>query len=154
MSEKSRAHAVIASVLLACAAVFIAVALSQWLVGAGLDPRDTFGSRAAGLGFTDEARGTLFSIVPVALPAVAVWLRPVRVIRRLALMLYGLYLVIGVSLTLSAARYGFDEAGQVAAQGAVWIDGRAATERLALDGVWLLLALMGALFARRARSRE
>lgn len=138
-----RQRTIAAVVLLVCAAVFIAVALSQWLFGAGLDPRDDYGSRAAGIGFTDTARDTLFSIVPVAAPALAVFLRPGRVIRRLARIVYAFCIVTGVLLALSAALYGYDDATQLASQGAVWIDDRAATERLLLDGAWLALAGVG-----------
>lgn len=154
MPPTHRTRAALAVVLLACAAVFIAVALSQWIVGAGVDPRDDYGSRAAGIGFADTARQTLFSIVPVAAPALAARLRPGRVIRRSAQIVYGCYLVTGVLLALSAAMYGYDDATQLAHQGAVWIDARAATERLLLDGVWLVLAVVGVLFVRWSRSQE
>ena len=147
-----------AAVLLACAAVVIAVALSEWLFGVGLDPRDDTLRRAAGIGFTDTARGTLFSVVPVALPALAALLvpdtRPGRVIGRLTRLLYVAYLVIGVLLALSAARYGFDDARQLAEEGQVFIDTRAAVERLLLDAVWLTLAGVGLVFARRRGTRE
>ncbi|GAB3219659.1 hypothetical protein GCM10027447_02930 [Glycomyces halotolerans] len=143
MPSPQRQRAILAAVLLACAAIVIAVAVSQWQFGAGLDPRDDSLRRAAGMGFTDEARRTLFSVVPVAAPLLAAWLCPGRVIRRLARVLYVVYLVIGVLLALSAAKYGFDEATQLAAEGQVFIDARAAVERLLLDGVWLILAGAG-----------
>lgn len=153
-----RARAVISSILLASAVVFIAVALSQWLFGAGLDPRDDTLSRAAGIGYTDEARATLFSVVPVAAPALAALLsagtRPGRVIGRLTRLVYVAYLVIGVLLTLSAARYGFDDARQLAEEGRVYIDTRAAIERLLLDAVWLGLAGIGLFLTGIARTRE
>jgi uncharacterized membrane protein YidH (DUF202 family) len=152
MQLRSRQRTVLASVLLALAIVVIAVAVSQWLFGAGLDPRDDTIRRAAGIGFTDEARGTLFSILPVALPAVAAFIapdtRPGRVTVRLARLVYAAYLVIGVLLALSAARYGFDDARQLAEEGQVFIDARAAVERLLLDAVWLTLAGIGLVFAR------
>jgi hypothetical protein len=154
MSSTLRIRTAVAAALLVCAAVFIAVALSQWLFGAGVDPRDDYGSRAAGIGFADLARPTLFSIVPVAAPAAAAWLRPGRVIRRLAQIVYGCYIVTGVLLALSAAMYGYDTATQLAAQGEVWIDARTATERLLLDGAWLVLAVVGVVFVRWSRSRE
>ncbi|GAB3649155.1 hypothetical protein [Glycomyces tarimensis] len=154
MPSTQRSRAVVALILLAAAAVFIAVALSQWIVGAGLDPRDDYGSRAAGIGFTDTARDTLFSIVPVAAPALAAFVRPGRVIRRLARIVYGLLLVTGVLLALSAALYGYDDATQLADQGRVWIDDRAATERLLLDGVWLVLAGVGLATVRWNRVHE
>jgi hypothetical protein len=153
-----RTRTALAAALLACAAAVIAVAPSQWLFGAGLDPRDDNLSRAAGIGFTDEARGTLFSILPVALPALAALLapatRPGRVIGSLTRLVYAAYLVIGVLLALSAARYGFDDAGQLAEEGRVFIDTRAAVERLVLDAVWLALAGIGLALSRKPRSRE
>lgn len=149
-----RVRTAVAAVLLACAVAFILVALSQWLFGAGVDPRDDYGSRAAGIGFADNARQTLFSIAPVAAPAAAAWLRPGRVIRRLAHVVYGCYLVTGVLLALSAAMYGYDTATQLASQGEVWIDVRTTTERLILDGVWLVLAGVGVVFVRWSRIRE
>jgi hypothetical protein len=158
MQLRPRTRTVLASVLLACAVAVIAVALSQWLFGAGLDHRDDNLSRAAGMGFTDEARGTLFSVLPVALPALAAILapasRPGRVIGGLTRLVYVAYIVIGVLLTLSAARYGFDEAGQLAEEGRVFIDTRAAVERLVLDAVWLALAGIGFALSRKTRSRE
>ncbi|MCH7231216.1 hypothetical protein L0U85_10180 [Glycomyces sp. L485] len=154
MPSSQRSRTVVALVLLACAAVFIAVALSQWIYGAGLDPRDDYGSRAAGIEFTDTARSTLFSFVPVAAPALAVFLRPGRVIRRLARIAYAFYIVIGVLLALSAALYGYDDATQLASLGRVWIDDRAATERLLLDGVWLVLAGVGLMSVRWNRIQE
>ena len=154
MPSSQRTRTVVASILFACAAAFIAVALSQWLLGAGLDPRDDSMSRAAGIGFTDTARQTLFSIVPVAAPALAVRLRPGRVIRRVARVFYALYIVIGVLLALSAAMYGYDDATQIASQGTVWIDARATTERLVLDGVWLVLAGVGWLSVRWTKNRD
>jgi hypothetical protein len=154
MPSTHRTRTIVAAILIACAAVFIAVALSQWIVGAGLDPRDDYGSRAAGIGFADTARQTLFSVVPVAAPALAAWLRPGRVIRRCAQIVYGCYIVTGVLLALSAAMYGYDSATQLASQGEVWIDTRAATERLLLDGVWLVLAGVGVVFVRWSRVRE
>ncbi|MDA1386241.1 MULTISPECIES: hypothetical protein [Glycomyces] len=154
----SRQRSVIAAVLLACALVFIAVALSQWLFGVGLDPRDDTLRRAAGIGFTDEARATLFSILPVALPALASFVapdtRPGRVTVRLTRLVYVAYLVIGVLLTLSAARYGFDDARQLAEEGQVFIDTRAAVERLLLDAVWLTLAGIGLVLVRWNGTRE
>ncbi|WP_143014813.1 hypothetical protein [Glycomyces harbinensis] len=158
MQLASRHRTTVAVVLLAGAAVFIAVALSQWLFGVGLDPRDDTLRRAAGIGFTDTARDTLFSVVPVVLPALAAFLapdtRPGRVIGRLTRLLYVAYLVIGVLLALSAARYGFDDARQLAEEGQVFIDTRAAVERLLLDAVWLTLAGIGLVFARWQRTRE
>jgi len=158
MQLVSRRRSLVAAVLLACAAVFIAVALSQWLFGVGLDPRDDTLRRAAGIGFTDTARDTLFSVVPVALPALAAFLapdtRPGRVIGRLTRLVYVAYLVIGVLLALSAARYGFDDARQLAEEGQVFIDTRAAVERLLLDAVWLTLAGIGLVFARWHGNRE
>ncbi|WP_026930707.1 hypothetical protein [Glycomyces tenuis] len=154
MPSTHRSRPAVAAVLIACAAVFIAVTLSQWLFGAGVDPRDDYGSRAAGIGFADVARQTLFSIVPVAAPAAAAWLHPGRVIRRLAQVVYGCYIVTGVLLALSAAMYGYDTATQLASQGEVWIDSRTATERLLLDGVWLVLAVVGVVFVRWSRTRE
>lgn len=161
-SKHRRTRILVAAVLIACAAVFIAVALSQWIIGAGVDPRDDYGARAAGIGFTDTARQTLFSIVPVAAPALAAWLcaglRPGRVIRGLAQIVYGCYIVTGVLLALSAAMFGFDDATQIAhgfaSQGEPWIDARAATERLLLDGAWVVLAGVGVVFVRWSRTRE
>jgi hypothetical protein len=154
----SRQRSVIAGVLLACALVFIAVALSQWLFGVGLDPRDDTLRRAAGIGFTDEARATLFSIIPVALPALAAFVapgtRPGRVTVRLTRLVYVAYLVIGVLLALSAARYGFDDARQLSEEGQVFIDTRAAVERLLLDTVWLTLAGIGLVLVRWNGTRE
>jgi hypothetical protein len=129
MKLGSRQRSVLAGLLLAFAITVIAVALSQWLFGVGLDPRDDTIRRAAGIGFTDEARSTLFSILPV-------------------------YLVIGVLLALSAARYGFDDARQLAEEGQVFIDTRAAVERLLLDTVWLALAGIGLVFVRWNGTRE
>ncbi|THV32065.1 hypothetical protein [Glycomyces paridis] len=158
MQLATRHRSAVAAVLLACAAVYIAVALSQWLFGVGLDPRDDTLSRAAGIGFTDEARGTLFSFVPVVLPAAAALLapatRPGRVIGRLTRLVYVLYLVIGVLLAMSAARYGFDDVGQLAEEGQVFIDTRAAVERLLLDAVWLALAVIGLLSTGWSGIRE
>jgi len=123
-----------------------------------LDPRDDTLRRAAGIGFTDEARATLFSVLPVALPAAAALLapntRPGRVISRLTRLVYVAYLVIGVLLAMSAARYGFDEARQLAEEGQVFIDARAAAERLLLDAVWLTLAGIGLVVARWNGTRE
>lgn len=154
----SRQRTVIAAILLACAVAFILVALSQWLFGVGLDPRDDTLHRAAGIGFTDEARGTLFSIIPVALPALAAFLapdtRPGRVTVRLTRLVYVVYLVIGVLLALSAARYGIDTARQLAEEGQVFIDTRAAVERLLLDAVWLTLAGIGLVAVRWNGTRE
>ncbi|GAA1686975.1 hypothetical protein GCM10009830_38110 [Glycomyces endophyticus] len=153
-----RARTVLAAALLACAVAVVGVALSQWLFGADLDPRDDNLSRAAGIGFTDEARGTFFSVLPVALPVLAGLLapatRPGRVIGKLTRLVLVAYLVIGVLLASSAARYGFDAAGQLAEEGQVFIDTRAAVERLVLDGVWLALAGIGLVFGGKARSRE
>ncbi|MCD0446774.1 hypothetical protein LO763_24450 [Glycomyces sp. A-F 0318] len=158
MQLAPRHRTVAAAVLLACAAAFVLVALSQWLFGIGLDPRDDTLRRAAGIGFTDDARGTLFSIVPVALPALAALLapdtRPGRVIGRLTRLLYVAYLVIGVLLMFSAARYGFDDARQLAEEGQVFIDTRTAVERLVLDAVWLTLAGVGLFLSRRRGDRE
>ncbi|GAA2293977.1 hypothetical protein GCM10009853_057420 [Glycomyces scopariae] len=153
-----RARTAAASALLGCAVAVIAVAVSQWLFGAELDPRDDALRRAAGIAFTDEARSTLFSVLPVALPALAAALapdsRPGRVIGRLTRLVYFAYLVIGVLLASSAARYGFDGARQLAEEGQVFIGTRAAVERLVLDAVWLALAGIGLVFAGKARSRE
>ncbi len=158
MRFSNRTRTTLAAVLLACAVAVIAVALSQWLFGAGLDPRDDNLSRAAGIGFTDEARGTFFSILPVALPALAAFLapatRPGRVIGSLTRLVYAAYLVIGVLLALSAARYGFDGARQLAEEGQVFIDTRAAVERLVLDAVWIALAGIGLALSRKSRSRD
>jgi hypothetical protein len=158
MQPATRHRTAAAAVLLTAAAVFIAVALSQWLFGVGLDPRDDTLRRAAGIGFTDTARDVLFSVVPVALPALAAFLapdtRPGRVIGRLARLVYVAYIVIGVLLAMSAARYGFDEARQLAEEGQVFIDTRAAVERLLLDAVWLALAGVGLAFARWCGVRE
>ncbi|MFG3342654.1 hypothetical protein [Glycomyces sp. NPDC048151] len=158
MKLGSRQRTVIAAALLACALVFIGVALSQWLFGAGLDPRDDTIRRAAGIAFTDEARSTLFSVVPVALPAMAAFLapdtRPGRVTVRVTRLVYVCYIVIGVLLALSAARYGFDDARQLAEEGQVFIDTRAAVERLLLDAVWLTLAGIGLVFVRWNGTRE
>ncbi|HEX2142968.1 MAG TPA: hypothetical protein VHG10_00520 [Glycomyces sp.] len=152
MQLASRRRSVVAAILLALAVVVIAVAVSQWLFGVGLDPRDDTLRRAAGIGFTDEARSTLFSVLPVALPALAAFLapdtRPGRVIGRLTRLVYVAYLVIGVLLAMSAARYGFDEPRQLVEEGQVFIDTRAAVERLLLDAVWLTLAGIGLVFAR------
>ncbi len=138
------------------AVAVIAVAVSQWLFGVGLDPRDDTIRRAAGIGFTDEARDTLFSILPVVLPALAAFVapdtRPGRVTVRLTRLVYVAYLVIGVLLALSAARYGFDDARQLAEEGQVFIDTRAAVERLLLDAVWLTLAAIGLVFAAMERN--
>lgn len=153
-----RTRTALAAVLLACAVVVVLVALSQWLFGAGVDPRDDTMSRAAGIGFTDEARSTLFSILPVALPLLAALVapptRPGRVIARSTRLVYAAYIVIGVLLALTAARYGFDEAGQLAKEGQVFIDTRAAVERLLLDVVWLVLAAIGLAFAQKAGKGE
>ncbi len=92
--------------------------------------------------------------MPGAAPAAAAWLHPGRVIRRLAQVVYGCYIVTGVLLALSAAMYGYDTATQLASQGEVWIDSRTATERLLLDGVWLVLAVVGVVFVRWSRTRE
>ena len=150
--SSSRQRTVVSAILLACAVAVIAVAVSQWLFGVGLDPRDDTIRRAAGIGFTDEARDTLFSILPVVLPALAAFVapdtRPGRVTVRLTRLVYVAYLVIGVLLALSAARYGFDDARQLAEEGQVFIDTRAAVERLLLDAVWLTLAGIGLVFAR------
>jgi len=158
MQLVSRRRSLVAAVLLACAAVVIAVALSQWLFGVGLDPRDDTMRRAAGIGFTDAARDTLFSVLPVALPALAAFLapdtRPGRVIGRLTRLVYIAYLVIGVLLAMSAARYGFDDARQLAEEGQVFIDPRAAVERLLLDAVWLTLAAIGLVLSRWRGNRE
>jgi C4-dicarboxylate transporter len=152
MHLASRRRTVLAAILLLCAAAVIAVAVSQWLFGVGLDPRDDTIRRAAGIGFTDEARETLFSVLPVVLPAVAAFLapdtRPGRVITRLTRLVYVLYIVIGVLLAMSAARYGFDEPRQLAEEGQVFIDPRAAVERLTLDAVWLTLAVIGLVVTR------
>lgn len=157
-----RTRAFAAAVLIACAAVFIAVALSQWIVGGGFDPRDDYGSRAAGMGFTDTARQTLFSIVPAAAPAAAAWLcaghRPGRVIRGLAQIVYGCYIVTGVLLALSAAMFGYDGETQIdrgfATLDMPWIDARAATEHLLLDAAWLALAVVGVALVRWSRTYE
>jgi hypothetical protein len=153
-----RARTFLAAAFLVLAVAVIAVAVSQWRFGAGLDPRDDTFSRAAGIGFTDEARSTLFSVLPVALPALAALLapatRPGRVIGSLTRLVYLSYLVIGVLLALSAARYGFDDAGQLAEEGQVYIDTRAAVERLVIDAVWLALAGTGLVFAGKTRSRK
>jgi hypothetical protein len=158
MQLASRPRSVLAAVLLACAAAVIAVAVSQWLFGVGLDPRDDTLRRAAGIGFTDEARDTLFSTLPVALPAIAAFLapdtRPGRVISRLTRLVYVAYLVIGVLLAMSAARYGFDEPRQLAEEGQVFIDTRAAVERIVLDTVWLALAGIGLVVSRWNGTRE
>ncbi len=158
MQLATRHRSAVAAVLLACAAIYIAVAVSQWLFGLGLDPRDDTLSRAAGIGFTDEARRTLFSILPVALPALAAFLapatRPGRVIGRLTRLVYVAYLVIGVLLAMSAARYGFDDVRQLDEEGQVFIDPRAAVERLLLDAVWLALAVIGLVSTRWSGSRE
>lgn len=158
MKLRSRQRSVLAIVLLAIAVVVIAVALSQWLFGVGLDPRDDTIRRAAGIGFTDDARSTLFSILPVALPAVAAFLAPDtrlgRVSVRLTRLVYVAYLVIGVLLALSAARYGFDDARQLAEEGQVFIDTRAAVERLLLDTAWMTLAGIGLVLVRWNGKRE
>lgn len=158
MQLAPRRRSVIAALLLACAAAVIAVAVSQWLFGFGIDPRDDSLRRAAGLGFSDEARGTLFSVLPVALPALAALLapdtRPGRVIARLTRLVYVAYLVIGVLLAISAARYGFDEPRQLVEEGQVFIGTRAAAERLVLDTVWLALAVIGLVFTRWNGKRE
>lgn len=158
MKLGSRQRSVLAALLLALAVIVIAVAVSQWLFGVGLDPRDDTVRRAAGIGYNDEARGTLFSILPVALPALAAFLapdtRPGRVTVRLTRLVYVAYLVIGVLLALSAARYGFDDARQLVEEGQVFIDTRAAVERLLLDAVWLTLAGIGLVSVRWNGTRE
>jgi hypothetical protein len=158
MKLGSRQRSVLAGLLLALAVIVIAVALSQWLFGVGLDPRDDAVRRAAGIGYNDEARSTLFSILPVALPALAAFLapdtRPGRVTVRITRLVYVAYLVIGVLLALSAARYGFDDPRQLAEEGQVFIDTRAAVERLLLDAVWLTLAGIGLVSVRWNGTRE
>lgn len=155
-----RSRTLVASILLAAAALFIGVAVSQWLFGFTVDPdpRDDALRRAAGMGFTDEARRTLFSIVPVAAPALAAWLAPIgdpgRGIRRASRIAYGLLIVIGVLLALSAARYGFDQDAQLVRDGAVFIDPRAAVERLVLDLTWLVLAGLAWWSVRWSAKRE
>ena len=155
-----RVRTAAACVLLAAAAVFIAVALSQWLLDFTVvpDPRDDALRRAAGMGFTDEARGTLFSIVPVAAPALAAWLPGPgdsgRVIRRLARIFYAALIVIGLLLALSAARYGLDQDAQLAHEGRVFIDTRAVVERLLLDLTWLVLAGLAWWSVRWSAKRE
>ncbi|WP_100447312.1 hypothetical protein [Glycomyces xiaoerkulensis] len=154
MPSPQRLRTTVAGLLLCGAAVFIAVAASEWLVGAGADPRDDVFSRAAGIEFTDTARRTLFSVVPVAAPALAAWLVPGRVIRRLARVLYAVYLVIGVLLALSAAKYGFDQQAQLESLGRAWVEPRSAVERLLLDAAWLTLAVAGWLSLRWNGKRE
>ncbi|MEU6861083.1 hypothetical protein AB0B28_19680 [Glycomyces sp. NPDC046736] len=158
MQLSSRGRTAVATVLLTSAVVVIAVAVSQWLFGAGLDARDDTLRRAAGIGYSDEARRTLFSVLPVVLPALAALIapdtRPGRVITRLTRLVYVAYLVIGVLLTMSAARYGFDEARQLAEEGQVFIDARFAVERLLLDAVWLALAVIGLIATRWIATRE
>jgi hypothetical protein len=73
---------------------------------------------------------------------------------RLARLVYAAYLVIGVLLALSAARYGFDDARQLAEEGQVFIDTRAAVERLLLDTAWLTLAGIGLVLVRWNGKRE
>jgi hypothetical protein len=76
------------------------------------------------------------------------------VISRLTRLVYVAYLVIGVLLAMSAARYGFDEPRQLAEEGQVFIDTRAAVERIVLDTVWLALAGIGLVVSRWNGTRE
>ncbi|GAB3992586.1 hypothetical protein GCM10029992_02110 [Glycomyces albus] len=63
-------------------------------------------------------------------------------------------IVIGVLLTLSAARYGFDQDSQLVRDGVVFIDARAAVERLVLDLTWLVLAGLAWWSVRWSAKRE
>ncbi|QSB05902.1 hypothetical protein [Natronoglycomyces albus] len=140
-----------AGLLLLISTVLVAVALSQWLVGTGTDPRDSLGSRAAGIGFTDTARQTLFSALPLALPLLAVWVSPRVTIRQFAIILYAITLAVGCFLAAAAAAYGWDLANQQESLGAVWVTQRDVVERAVHDVAWLTAVVLALVWTRKAR---
>ncbi|MFD0560459.1 hypothetical protein FB566_3885 [Stackebrandtia endophytica] len=140
--ETDRFRLLAAVVLLFVVGLFLLVTLSQLFFGAGGDPRDSLGSRAAGFGFTDRAHDTLYGVIPLALPLVATWLAPRSSVRLVATVLYSLLLAVGLLITGMAFGFGMDTAGQQRSMGAgVFIDNRFALEQLVLD--ICVLGLMG-----------
>ena len=144
----------IAVLLLVVTAVFIAVAVSQLLVGTD-DPRDTFASRAAGFGFTDHAHETLYGVVPLALPLAAALLAGEPRIRLVAAVEYGVLLAAGVVVTGAAFGFGLDAAAQqqFGAQ-TVYIDTRSAVEALLTDAAMLALTGSAMVVSLRTRVRR
>lgn|GEM_PF-6394367 len=153
--ETDRFRHLAAVTLLVVAGLFLLVALSQLFFGAGSDPRDSLGSRAAGFGFTDRAHDTLYGVIPVALPLVATWLAPRSSIRLTATVLYSLLLAAGVVITGMAFGFGMDTAGQQRSLGAgVFIDNRFALEQLVLDVSVLGLMGLAMISVIRAHRRD
>ncbi|MFC4333743.1 hypothetical protein [Salininema proteolyticum] len=138
-----------AAVLLLAAFLIVAAASLDWLYSGGTDPRDTVLSRAAQMGFSDNSSEWLFTALPVAAPAAAVWLAPSRATRWAASLCYALYLVAGASLAASAALFGFDSALQVEQADYEWITPGDAGWTLVVQSAHLLVA--GALWAWAAR---
>lgn len=147
-----RPRTVTASVLLLVATAVVAVALSQWFVGAGEDPRDSLGSRAAGFGFSDEARSTLFSALPLALPFLAVLLAPRAPFRQFASILYFVTIGIGACLATTAAVYGWNQTLQQHVFGSVWLQQHDVLQRAAVDGAWLIAFVVALVWTRRIGS--
>jgi hypothetical protein len=144
-----------AVVALAVTVVFLAVAVSQLLVGAGTDPRDSLGSRAAGFGFTDRAHQTLFGAIPLALPLLAALISQHPTVRLLAVIEYAALLLTGAVISVAAFDFGLDVAARQRESDltAAWIDDRAAIEFLATDMATLLLVAVASAVALRAWRR-
>lgn len=149
LSPRFRVRAAV--VLLLVTAVFIAVAWSQLFFGAGNDPRDTLGSRAAGFGFTDHAHDTLYSAIPLALPLVAALSTTHGGVRLVAVVEYGVLIVTGALITGAAFVFGLDVAEQQRAGfDTVFVDTRSTVEALLLDLGLLTLAVVAMLGCLRA----
>lgn len=151
-----RFRTVAAIVLLVASGICLVVALSQLFVGVGADPRDSLGSRAAGLGFGDRAHDTLYGVVPLALPVVAALLSPHQGVRLTAVIGYVLLIATGVLISVSAFTFGLDLADTQSDSGIVppWIDTRSAVRFLAVDIAWLAGAVVGLMVAVRAWRRS
>ena len=119
------------------------------------DPRDTIGSRAAGFGFTDRAHDTLFGFLPIALPALAVWLSDRAGVRLWAVVVYAAMIVTGGVIAGAAFSFGLDLSHIQTDAGITspWIDERSAGEFLTADLAALLVMAVGLVAAFRAWRR-
>lgn len=152
LSDRARSR--IAVVLLVVTALFIAVAWSRLFFGTGNDPRDSLGARAAGMGFTDTAHGTVYAAIPLALPLVAALVARRGGVHLIAATQYAVLIVTGLLLSGAAFAFGLDAAEQQRyGLSTVYIDARSAVETLLLDLGVLTLAATAMTVCLRAWSR-
>ncbi len=132
-----------AVIMLVVAAVFVLVVASQLFVS-GPDPRESLGARAAGFGFSDRARNTLFGAFPLALPALAAFATGCRKVRWCAVFINLVMVLLAVLIAAAAFSFGIDLAGQQSQEGvSAWITPYAAVELLFVDAGFVVLAGCG-----------